>query len=385
MLWRLVPAFCWITASRSLRLHTRNLSKASKVDINAPQAVAKRAARAAKRAQKNTPEARLAAQLRANAEAEAKRQERQQRDALEVDVLKSWAPRDSAGQLCQLVDIGANLVKTKDEAGVRRQLQRCALTGVNQILITGTCMDTSQQALAMVSSSSNGEAGVQLYCTAGVHPHDARTADEDTVPALRAMLAQEGCVAVGECGLDYDRMFSPQSTQLHWFEQQVQLAAELQMPLFVHERDRDLDKGEPLGSHDDVLEVLRRWEIPPARVVIHCFTGSEVQLQKYVDKGYLIGLTGFVSLKERGAHVREALRRGVLPLEQLMLETDAPYMKPDKSYLPSIKSLKRGQCEPCCLPAVCAAVAESYQLPIDTVARVTTNTAREFFQLKHGP
>ena len=95
----------------------------------------------------------------------------------------------------------------------------------------------------------------------------------------------------------------------------------------------------------------------------------------------MIGLTGFVGMVQRGAAVRDALRAGELPLHQLMLETDSPFMRPDASYLPDVRRLRQGQCEPCCLPAVCNAVAECFTLPADEVARATTANAERFFQL----
>merc|ERR1719316_2104218 len=125
-------------------------------------------------------------------------------------------------------------------------------------------------------------------------------------------------------------MFSPRDVQLKWFEAQARLAAELQMPLFLHERDRDPDKGEPLGSAADLMRVLEAAGVEPERVCVHCFTGSTDVLQTYVRRGFRIGLTGFVGMRKRGAHVREAVASGLLPLEQLMVETDAPFMKPDK-------------------------------------------------------
>ena len=115
--------------------------------------------------------------------------------------------------------------------------------------------------------------GVRLFCTAGVHPHDARTCDGCTLEALRALARNSECVAIGECGLDYDRMFSRREVQLEWFERQARLAAELDMPLFVHERDLEADKGAPLGSAADLIRILGSAGVRPERVCVHCFTG----------------------------------------------------------------------------------------------------------------
>ena len=153
------------------------------------------------------------------------------------------------------------------------------------------------------------------------------------------------------------------------------------MPLFLHEREVDADKGPSLGSHTDLLSVLGSAGVRPERACVHCFTGSAEQMRAYADLGHPVGLTGFVAMSARGAHVRAALRDGALPLAQLMLETDAPFMKPDKERLPDVKLLRRGQCEPCVVPAVAYAVAECYGVSAEEVARVTTANARGFFGL----
>lgn len=125
-------------------------------------------------------------------------------------------------------------------------------------------------------------------------------------------------MAIGECGLDYDRMFSPQAVQLDWCRRQVELAVQLEMPLFLHERDRG--KGQRLGSAKELLSILEESKVEPKKVCIHCFTGEAQELKEYVSKGYFIGLTGFAGMKRRGSHIRELLQSGALPLKQLMIE-----------------------------------------------------------------
>jgi len=121
------------------------------------------------------------------------------------------------------------------------------------------------------------------FCTiAGVHPHDAKTWTEECYETLKELIGNPECVAVGECGLDFNRNFSPQDVQLRVFEEQVRLACELRKPLFLHERDAHEDMVRILEAHKDKL--------PPA--VLHCFTGTSAQVQKYIDMGLYIGLTG---------------------------------------------------------------------------------------------
>ena len=209
-------------------------------------------------------------------EVEAKREARRARDAADAATLRKWAVRDGQGSPCELIDIGANLIKTKGDGAVEEQLRRCELTGVGGVIVTGTSVVDSRRALKLVRSTAAH--AVKLYCTAGVHPHDAKSCDEETISVLREMLQAPECVAVGECGLDYDRMFSRREVQLEWFERQAVLAVEQGMPLFLHERDVDADKGAPLGSAADLMGILDRAGVPPKRVCVHCFTGGEEAL-----------------------------------------------------------------------------------------------------------
>ena len=186
-----------------------------------PDILAKRAERAKKRAAQQTPEAIAAAEAASLQEAERKREARRQRDADDAEALRAWSICDENSEQCALVDIGANLVKVKDDEALERQLQRASSTGVTRIIVTGTSVVSSRRALELVRAARGTVPSVQLYCTAGVHPHDARTCNEQTLTELRELLSAPECVAVGECGLDYDRMFSPREVQLEWFAAQV--------------------------------------------------------------------------------------------------------------------------------------------------------------------
>ncbi|CAE7745808.1 tatD [Symbiodinium pilosum] len=302
-----------------------------------------------------------------------------------------------------LVDIGANLGKCAPQ-DLAAQLLRASAANVSHVILTGCSvkgsLDASRicqewagpsgwsKALQLVGAAAQAEIQesdvMQLPClsfTAGVHPHDAKRCDEKTIEALRSLASQSACVSLGECGLDYDRMFSPREIQLLWCRKQVELAVELRMPLFLHERDRDGSKGKPLGSSNDLLGILADCNVDPKAVCVHCFTGQAKELEAYISRGYFIGLTGFAGMKKRGAHIRELLRTAALPLKQLMIETDCPFMMPDKEYFSEAVGVRGRTNEPCLMPAVCRAVAECLEVPAEEVAKVTTENAKRFFSL----
>lgn len=317
--------------------------------------------------------------------------------SLHLGTLNAFAVKNTS-----LVDIGANLGKCSEQ-DLAEQLARAAAACIDHIVLTGTSVKVSRQSLRLCEEWS-GAAGLKraMHClgrekttelegtcsslpsltfTAGVHPHDAKSCNEGTLVALREMARHDRCVAIGECGLDYDRMFTPRATQLEWCQKQVTLAVELGLPLFLHERDVDDTKGKPLGSAGELIKILDDSGVRPANVCIHCFTGSAAVLRKYVDRGYMIGLTGFVGMQKRGAHLRKLIAEGAIPLDRLMIETDCPFMMPDKQYIPDDIAMQGRRMEPCALPAVCNALAECLGISPHEVAQRTTDNAVKFFRL----
>ncbi|KAF4662037.1 hypothetical protein FOZ61_002789 [Perkinsus olseni] len=214
-----------------------------------------------------------------------------------LDELRKWG---LSGTDEGLVDVGANIATLSDGLLVQ-QLRRSWAAGVRRIVVTGTSVRRSKWAEELCRVRVDEVMGSdkahrpQLFFTAGVHPHEVKNCDENTIAELRQLAASPYCVAIGECGLDYDRMFSTRESQLDWFDKQVASASELHMPLFLHERDRGRGGG-PLGSDQDCLRILSKHRIDPKLAVFHCFTGSRQVAQEYMQKGYWIGLTGTVAV-----------------------------------------------------------------------------------------
>ena len=259
----------------------------------------------------------------------------------------------------QLIDIGANLTHPAFHGDLPEVLARAREAGVASIVVTGTSVPESTNALK-VSSVYAGT----VYATAGVHPHHARECDATTIPALRVLAQQPGVVAIGECGLDFNRNYSPHPDQEKWFEAQVDLAIELRKPLFLHSRDA-------FSSFSGLLEGKRN--LPPS--VAHCFTGGKAELHSYLDLGLYIGITGWICDERRGAHLLELVRE--IPADRLMLETDSPYLTP-RDMRPQPKARRN---EPAFLPHVLRTVARALGKPAEQVAEETTRNARAFFGL----
>ncbi|KAG7390195.1 hypothetical protein PHYPSEUDO_008649 [Phytophthora pseudosyringae] len=273
----------------------------------------------------------------------------------------------------KLVDIGANLTSGQFRRDLPQVLRRAKHAGVDTIIITGTSVSESLRAVQLARQLA-APSDVALFATVGVHPHDAKGFDErSTVAEMRAVITgKDGAlvVAVGECGLDFNRDYSPRDAQLKAFRAQVALACELQMPLFIHERE----------AHEALVEVLHPFvesgTLPPT--VVHCFTGKEEELSKYLAMGLYIGLTGFVCMEPHGLGVRNMVPR--ILIDRLMVETDAPFMYPYSAG--TQKQKKRARCEPKDIAAVVQTLASCYGITEEEVARATTENASRFFRLR---
>jgi TatD DNase family protein len=261
----------------------------------------------------------------------------------------------------ELIDIGANLAHDSFDEDRDAVLQRAAHAGVVQMVVTGSSEESTRRAIDLAASHP----GV-LFATAGVHPHHAADLTTDTLPALRELARDGHVVAVGECGLDYFRDFSPRDLQRRAFAWQLELAAATGKPVFLHQRD----------AHDDFIAILREHRV--TRGVAHCFTAGEKERDAYLELGLHIGITGWINDERRGLHLREVVRG--IPASRLMLETDAPYLLP-RDIRPAPKTRRN---EPMHLPHVARAVANARGETVESVSAVTTATARKFFGLPAG-
>ena len=260
----------------------------------------------------------------------------------------------------QLVDVGANLGHESFDRDREQVLARARDAGVAQIVVTGASEAESATALGIARTAPEG-----VFSTAGVHPHHAREWRAESAAALERLAAEPEVVAIGETGLDFNRDFSPRADQERAFEAHLDLAAGLGMPVFLHERD----------AHERFIAIVSRWRARLPRAVIHCFTGDGATLDACLDLDLHVGLTGWICDERRGLHLRGLVSR--IPLDRLMVETDAPYLLP-RDLAPKPKTRRN---EPMYLPHVLRAVAAAAGYEPEDLARSTARTARRFFGL----
>jgi len=256
-----------------------------------------------------------------------------------------------------LVDIGVNLAHRQFGSDRDAVIGRAQAAGVRRMVVTGTSVEATRSAIALARERP----GI-LFATAGIHPHDASRASPEALAEIADLARAPEVRAVGECGLDFDRDFSPRPAQEAAFEAQLELACERKLPVFLHER----------AAHDRFLAILARYRSRLAAAVVHCFTGGARELDAYLAHDLHIGITGWICDERRGTGLRPLIAR--IPADRLMIETDAPFLAP-----PAAKASRRN--EPAFLTQVLDVVARAAGRPPGQVAAETTRTAEGFFRL----
>ena len=253
------------------------------------------------------------------------------------------------------IDIGANLTHSSFKGDLEAVVARARGAGVSTLIVTGTTVEESREAAEIAER-------FDLYSTAGIHPHHAK--DFRGTAELKEIAAHPRVVAIGECGLDFNRNYSPHPAQEECFTAQLQLGSDLKKPLFLHSRD----------AHPRFAEIVKAMKVEKA--VAHCFTGEREELRACLDLGLYIGITGWICDERRGRHLLELVRE--IPRERLLLETDSPYLTP-RDLKPQPKARRN---EPAFLPHILMTVARALGRPAEEVAAETTRNARELFSLK---
>jgi TatD DNase family protein len=259
-----------------------------------------------------------------------------------------------------LIDIGVNLAHDSFDHDRDETIARAHAAGVRRMVITGSSVASSREAARLAGAS-----GGALFATAGVHPHHASEFQPTTTDELRGLAGRPEVVAIGECGLDFFRNFSTAADQEKAFHAQLELAADLALPVFLHQRE----------AHARFLEILDEHLPRLVGGVAHCFTEGPAARDDYLERGLYIGVTGWVCDERRGHALREAVPG--IPEDRLVVETDAPYLLP-RDLDPKPASRRN---TPVYLPHVLTSVARLRGEDPETLARRTTRNAERLFRL----
>lgn len=261
-----------------------------------------------------------------------------------------------------MIDIGFNLGNERFDNKREEMLQRAVKAGLTGIIMT----TTSQKSFnANIDAYEKHRNIIPLFTTLGLHPHSAKDYKNffSNFEVMRSKANNLGnpIVAIGEFGLDYNRMFSPKAEQRICAELHFEKAKDMKLPTFLHERD----------SHEDFLSLMKNYPTVPQ--VIHCFTSSKKEMKAYLDLGAYIGVTGWVTDNQRGQDLQEAVK--YVPLDKLMIETDAPYLTPKNM------PFKSRENEASYLPYVLEKIAQIRKVNVDELNKQIQKNTIEFFAL----
>ncbi|MCG8591714.1 MAG: TatD family hydrolase [Proteobacteria bacterium] len=258
------------------------------------------------------------------------------------------------------LDSHCHLTADRFDADRDATLARARAAGVETLVTIGSGYGVAGNAAAV----GLAQAAEGVYATVGVHPHEASELDDAGRSELRRWLAEDGVVAVGECGLDYHYMNSPREVQRSVFAEQVALAREVDLPVSIHVRGDDPD------AYGELLDIWIAEGRGDLTGVLHCYTGSLEFARRALDHGFCVSFSGIVTFKRSG-ELREVARG--LPLDRLLVETDAPFLAPEGH---------RGQRnEPAWVVRVGELLAELHGTTPEAVAAATTANARRFYRL----
>ncbi len=257
--------------------------------------------------------------------------------------------------IVMLIDSHAHLEMPEFKKDLEEVIQRAKQSGVETMLTVGTEKKDWARALEIA------QAHPFIYAVLGVHPHNAKEIDGDTYSILKKLCQSEKVKAYGEIGLDFFRNLSPREVQLQRFREQIGLARELKLPIVIHDRD----------AHEETMEILKSEKAHENGGVIHCFSGDYDMAKKCLDMGFTISVPGSITFKNAG-EFQDIVKR--LPLESILVETDAPYLTP--------VPFRGKRNEPSYVRYTAQKIAEIKKVPFEKVAEATTENAMRVFRLK---
>tara|TARA_B100001248_G_scaffold218034_1_gene173374 strand:+ start:398 stop:1186 length:789 start_codon:yes stop_codon:yes gene_type:complete len=258
----------------------------------------------------------------------------------------------------EIADIACNFTSERFDNDLDEVIKRAIDNKITKFgLICSRMSDLSKLLKIYKQYSKN------MFYTIGIHPHHANEINDDYLKKLKDVITTNNPHAIGETGLDFFRNLSTYEQQIYVFEEQIKIAIDTNKPLFLHQRD----------SHDDFIKILRKYSSDISKAVVHCFTGTQGQLDDYLELDCYIGITGWICDEKRNIELRKAIKN--IPLEKLMIETDCPYLIPKNL----VEKPKNNRNEPSNLNHIVSEISMLMNIGEDILRRETFKNTKSFF------
>ena len=254
-------------------------------------------------------------------------------------------------------DIGANLTHESFDKDFNKVIEEAKMYDVKKICITSTSIEDTKISLKLLEKNEDF-----FITTCGIHPHYANSFKKSNIEEIKKLSEHAAIKAIGETGLDFNRNFSKKENQILCFNSQIEVAQELNLPLFLHQRD----------AHKDFMDCFKNIDLK-VNAVVHCFTGEKEEFYEYLDKGFWIGFTGWICDPVRGKHMIDLLSN--MPLDRIMIETDSPYL------LPKNLKIKGRRNEPKFIVEVAKKIAKLQNKNLDEISQIFFENSMRFFNL----
>ena len=260
----------------------------------------------------------------------------------------------------EIADIACNFTSDRFKKDLDEVIERAIANNITKFGLICSRLSDIDKLLEIYNRYSK-----DMFFTIGVHPHHANEMNEEYLEKLKEIINNNNPHAIGETGLDFFRNLSTYEEQIFAFEEQIKIAIETNKPLFLHQRD----------SHHDFIKILRKYSSDIKKAVVHCFTGTQKQLDDYLELDCYIGVTGWICDAKRNVELRETIKN--IPLERLMIETDCPYLIPKN--LP--EKPKNNRNEPNNLNHIVAEISALINIDEDVLRDETFKNTLDFFTI----
>jgi len=257
-----------------------------------------------------------------------------------------------------LFDIACNFSSDRFEKDLNEVIKRAQANNVTKFLLVSASLKDAEKVNKIYQNNKDS-----CFLTIGAHPHHANEFNSSSPSEMKRLIDEYKPHSVGETGLDFFRNISSYEEQLFAFEEQIRIAIETNLPLFLHQRD----------AHDDFMKIISKYKNDISKAVVHCFTGTQKELDDYLEMEFSIGLTGWICDERRNIDLRKSLKN--IPLDKLMIETDCPYLIPRNLN----NKPKNNRNEPAYLPHIANEIALLINLDKDKLIDITYKNSINFF------